>query len=669
MASILENLISDIQSFTAEQIERQITDALSAAQKAGMTNAAELAKYESSLREGYRQKEAQKQRTEQKKIVDELAKYSQDKDTKQRAQQRRAQMELEDELAAKRQSLEDRAWSLQAQRDNAQEIKEVQKQEQRMAREEARYKAAEERTERLQERFTNALNRGVNAINQGVEQYFNSFGQYYTDIETRLLGTGSDYNSVKDLIDATIGISGIVKQTDVLNKIVEFLEAGAARDVELRGVIATLSDKIAATFDALDPTLLSLGRILQQDTTVARLGMESSLTQFLNAEYLDTSYLTSNANVNTQAQLLDALSTMPADIGAEVEYAVQKWLGSFTAVGVSSDTISSVGQGIGYLGSGDISSLTSNTQLMNLLISAANRGGVDLSAMLTEGLTTNNVNALMQGLYSVAQSISESGNNVTRQAYASLFGMSLSDLAGFANLDASDISTILQNQMSYEQMEQQTIDEISQVASRVAMSTLLSNVYENVMALVGDEIATSPVAFATYQIADLITAAGGLSIPSWLTMGTGFSTLPDIDQLLKAGIAGTSLLANVGSIISSLNNGFEIDIDALLASRDVESTGTSTAISGFANATQSNTGATYIGDTSESSIYESSMAQVKDIVQMTGQNQEGDEEEQGATTGDINRLIALLERGIKVTPVSADTTISNLGAWGTVTFG
>ena len=45
MASILENLISDIQSFAAEQIERQVTDALSAAQKAGMTNAAELAKY------------------------------------------------------------------------------------------------------------------------------------------------------------------------------------------------------------------------------------------------------------------------------------------------------------------------------------------------------------------------------------------------------------------------------------------------------------------------------------------------------------------------------------------------------------------------------------------------------------------------------------------------
>lgn len=110
-------------------------------------------------------------------------------------------------------------------------------------------------------------------------------------------------------------------------------------------------------------------------------------------------------------------------------------------------------------------------------------------------------------------------------------------------------------------------------------------------------------------------------------------------------------------------------MDALLESRDVETTSSSAMISGFASGMQSNTGVTYIGDTSESSIYENSMAQVKDIVQMTGQNQETDEENQPATTGDIDRLIAVLEKGIKVTPISSETAISNLGAWGVATFG
>lgn len=669
MASIIENLISDIGSFTAEQIQQKITAELGSAQKAGMTNAEQLVKYEATLRNKYEQENINLIKQKRKAMLDDIYKYAEKKEDQQNALKQKAQMQLGEQIAAQRQSIEERHAQIQAQRENKQELQELRRQERQQAREEAKYKAAEERTQKLQEIFTETLSKGVNAISQGVEQYFDSFGQYYTDIQTRLLGTGNTYESVKDLIDASIGMSGIIRQTDVLSKIVDFLEAGTARDVELRSVIATLSDKIAATFDALDPTLLSLGRILQQDTTIARLGMESSLTQFLNAEYLDTSYLTSNANVETQAKLLNALSTMPADIGAEVEYAVQKWLGSFTAVGVSADTVAMIAEGLGYLGAGDISSLVSDTELMNLLISAANRGGVDLSSMLTEGLTVSNVNAIMQGLYQVANTIAESGNNVTRTAYASLFGMSLSDLAGFANLSSSDINSILGNQLSYSEMEQQTMNEISQVASRIAMSTLLSNIYDNVMAVAGDTIATNPVAFATYKIADLITSAGGISIPSWLTMGTGFANLPDIDQLLKTGIAGVSLLSNISAITATLNSGFGIDMDALLESRDVETTSSSAMISGFASGMQSNTGVTYIGDTSESSIYENSMAQVKDIVQMTGQNQETDEENQPATTGDIDRLIAVLEKGIKVTPISSETAISNLGAWGVATFG
>lgn len=668
MASILENLVSDLSSFTAERIQENITAELSAAQKQAKLNADELARYESVLRNKYKTQELKQEKEKKLQILKDTYKYAETREESLAALGEKVRLEMEEEIATKRQSLDEKRAQLEERRRTIKEKKELQHEEEMLKRQEARLEASENRLKSLQQSVGEAISKGISAVNSGVERYFDSFAQYYTDIQTRLLGTGKGYDDVKSLIDATIGISGIVKQTDVLEKIVDFLEAGVTRDVELRAVLDTLSDKIAATFDALDPTLLSLGRILQQDTTLARLGMESNLTQYLNAEYQDTSYLTSNANTETQAALLNALSTMPADIGAEVEYAVQKWLGSYTAVGVSSDTVSSIAQGIGYIGAGDIQSLTSNTQLMNLLISAANRGGVDLSSLLTSGLTVNDVNSLMRGIYSLATDIADSGNNVTKTAYATLFGMSLSDLAGFTNLSQDQITKIQKQQMSYSQMEQQSLNEIAQAASRVATSTLLSNIYENVMAIVGDSIASSPVGYTTYKIADLISSSGGIPLPAWLTMGTGFSNLPNVDDLIKSGIAGVSLLANIGTIIGGLSNGMQIDMDALLQSRNVESTASSSYISGFTSASTGNTGATYIGDTSESSIYGSSMMQIKDIVAQTGQEQEVDEESKSATTGDINRLIATIEKGVRVIMVNGSGNISNLGSWG-VTFG
>lgn len=662
MASIIDNLISDISSFTAEKIQQNVTKGLAAAQKTGKLNAEQLAAYEHTLRTKYQKQEADLQKQNYKKILDDTYKYAESKEEKASALREKARLAEEEKISQRKIALEERYAAVVERQAKIQEEREIAREEARIAREEKRVEKATQSLEKNAETITKAGNQIWSSATSNIEKYFDSFGRYYTDIETRLLGTGRNYESVKGLIDDAVGVSGIVKQTDVLNKIVNFLEKGITRDTELRAVIASLSDKIAATFDALDPTLLSLGRILQQDTTVARLGMESSLTQFLNAQYQDTSYLTSDMNVFVQSQLLNSLSTMTAEVGTQVEYAVQKWLGSFASVGVAEDTIRDIAQGLGYIGGGNISALSSDTQLMNLLLAAANAGGVDIASMMTSGLTVENVNALMQGIYRQASVIASSGDNVVRNQYAQMYGLNLSDLVGFSNLTSADIEKIQGNNMTYGDMTAQTISEIAKVQTRIATSTYLSNVFDNVFATVGDTIASNAGTYITWKIADMITNAGGLSIPSFLGMGTGFAQLPDIDQLMKAGVLTGSIIANMGTVISSLARGGNIDINALMSASQKSSSEYS-QIAGFTNAQTGNTGATFIGNTSESSIYENSMAQVKDMVTATGQG--ADDEDKAATTGDINRLIATLEAGIRIK--TDDTTVLNNGPvirWG-----
>ena len=105
-----------------------------------------------------------------------------------------------------------------------------------------------------------------------------------------------------------------------LNK---FVQSGVAYNLELRSYLATVSDRIATTFDAFDSSLLRIIRIQQADSTKSRLGMEAMLTKFLNAQFENTEYLQQTAN-SVSNMLIEAESQMGYKGATEFEYVVQK---------------------------------------------------------------------------------------------------------------------------------------------------------------------------------------------------------------------------------------------------------------------------------------------------------------------------------------------------------
>lgn len=119
------------------------------------------------------------------------------------------------------------------------------------------------------------------------------------------------------------GVSPLIKQESVVSSLEKLVGQGISFDVEQRAFLETIKDKIATTFEAADGTLLRLVRIQQQDTTAARLGMESALTSFLNNMYETTEYMQSVAK-SVRNSLQEAEALMGSKSAAAFEYQVQK---------------------------------------------------------------------------------------------------------------------------------------------------------------------------------------------------------------------------------------------------------------------------------------------------------------------------------------------------------
>ena len=268
---------------------------------------------------------------------------------------------------------------------------------------------------------------GLKSVNNSIDNYLTQYSSYMGIWNTRLQGTDKTYSSISKLVDSAIGMNAYITQSKVFEKLNTYVQEGIAYNVEQRAFLGTVSEKIAATFDAANGTLLQLIRIQQADSTAARLGMESTLTQLLNSMYSDTSYL-SGLSDSVSAAILEANSQLSRDGSLAFEYSVQKWLGSMSSVGVSDSTIQSIAQGINSLATGDVTALSGNVSLQNLLVMAANAAGLDYSTLLTGGMNANTTNQLLGGLVTYLQSLAQTENQVVKSQYANLFGVTISDL-------------------------------------------------------------------------------------------------------------------------------------------------------------------------------------------------------------------------------------------------
>lgn len=455
--------------------------------------------------------------------------------------------------------------------------------------------------------LSKSLGSFTNAIDSSVKAYTQIYQKYQASINARLQGSGTDFTSMSTTIQGNLMFSPYVKQTAVLENLSKLVEAGTAYNLEQRAFLASISDKIASTFDAFDSNLMQIIRIQQADSTVARLGMEAQLTNFLNANFKDTSYL-NNTYKAVSGNLLGASSTMSRENAIEFEYQVQKWLGSLGAVGVSTNALAGLSQALGALGSGDISSLSSNQSLMNLL--AISSSG-SLGGLLTGGLTSKNTNQLLYNLVNYLGGIQ--GNNVVKTQLAQIFGMSRADIEAISNLSQSDMQRIFGTNLTYGGAVNETSSQLGKVSGRMHVSELISNVVSNMTASLGGSIANNPASYAAWLVTDMLEkATGGTNIPAVFAMGNGIDLNATVEQLMKLGImAGAGIgTGMVGKAIGALSSGGSLNLSNWNAQDSLTRGGGFTGIREGVSVDVSST--QYIGSSSSSDIYNQTVTSARD---------------------------------------------------------
>ena len=396
---------------------------------------------------------------------------------------------------------------------------------------------------------------GLSDFAKKLENTIDTIGNYQSRWDTRLYGySGAGYSSITKMVTGAAGVSPYVQQSKIMQNIDSLIQQGIAFNVEQRGFLQTISDKIATTFDAANGTLLQLVRIQQQDTTAARLGLEAGVTKYLNNMFSSSEYMTSLYKT-VLGNIYEASSQFSGKGSIGFEYQVQKWLGSLYSVGMSESAIQSISSAIGQLGSGNINALSGNTALQNLLVMSASRGGLSYANLLTGGLGSSDVNKLMAGLVSYLAEIGSSNNNVVKSQYANIFGMSLSDLKAASNL-ASSISTISRSNMDYASSISNLFGMANTIGSRTSIGEMFGNVWDNLQYSMASGIASNPALYAIYKSAGLLdSVAGGIALPDIKYLGTGVNLQTTVADLMRVTALSGGILSSIGQMISAGGGG------------------------------------------------------------------------------------------------------------------
>lgn len=382
------------------------------------------------------------------------------------------------------------------------------------------------------------------------------FAKYQSTIDTRLQGSGKSWSGgLYNTLMTNVGINPYIKSQDMLSNLSRLVSEGIAFNIEQRTFLATISDKIANTFDAFDSNLARIVRLQQADTTASRLGLEAYTTRLLNSLFSDTSYLNTAYDM-VSSNLVEATSQLSAQAGVEFEGAVQKWLGALSSVGLSDTTVGNLSQALGYLATGDVSGLSSSP-MQNLIVMAASRAGLSYADMLSKQITLDETNTLLESVVEYLQEIGNSTNQVVKNQYASTFGVSLSDIRAARNLSSSDLATLSSAGLSYGGTIDELYSQMGKVASRTHIGEMLSNLWENAQYSLYTNIAGNPALYALWQVTDMIQGlTGGINIPFVSALGSGVDLNTTVENLMKLGIIGTGSLGMIGDIINGMGSTF-----------------------------------------------------------------------------------------------------------------
>lgn len=405
---------------------------------------------------------------------------------------------------------------------------------------------------------------GLSNFAKQLENKINDIASYKSYIDTQLQGSSNERfmksywdQMVRDM--TSLGsITYYYKQEDFAGNIKALVERGIAFDLEQRAFLETIQGKIANTFDVADGTLLRLIRIQQEDSTAGRLGMESALTAFLNSMYENTEYLHQVAS-SVRSSLAEMESMMSGRTGAEVEYQVQKWLGSLYSVGMSESAVSGISTVLGQIGSGQIEGVTSGGA-SNLLIMAASDAGLSIADLLTSGLDASETNKLMQAVVNYLADLAESSkdNNVVQQQLAKVFGVTASDLRAATNLvSRGTTQDIYESSLTYSDMISRLYEMAGTMGTRTSMGEKMTNIWSNFQYSLAGSIADNPISYFLYTMASTLEdVTGGIPVPFVNALGSGVDLETTVADILRVSALGTGILGSLGPLVSGLTSSF-----------------------------------------------------------------------------------------------------------------
>lgn len=411
--------------------------------------------------------------------------------------------------------------------------------------------------------LNNKLDKFVNGTKQEFQGIIDDYSSYQSKVNARLQGSSSSWNGaagglgigISEKLMTAVGSNPYVKLANLMENASKAVEEGIAYNIEQRAFLETVKDDIATTFDAFNSNLLRIVRLQQSDSTAARMGLEADLTKLFNNYFSDTSYL-SDAFDTVSANLTEAIAQMGTEEGVAFEYQVQKWLGSLHSVGFSDNAIGNIASALGQLGSGDVSGLASNSQMQNLIVMAASRVGLSYADMLTNGITAQETNTLLQSMVEYLQEIATSDNKVVKSQYSQIFGLTSADLVAAKNLGTTALD-IANESLSYAGAVNELYDQMNQLPGRLSLGEMTGNMIDNVKYAIGSGIADNPVTYALWELTDMVEdLSGGIQLPTISVMGNSFDLNTSLTNLARLGIVGAGALGNVGTIVSGVGSTF-----------------------------------------------------------------------------------------------------------------
>ena len=374
-----------------------------------------------------------------------------------------------------------------------------------------------------------------------LDSTINSYINNYQSMISSLVGANKDWESITDNLNNALSANSLVRQENVYKNLTELIKAGISENVEQRAFLETISDDLNLLLDTQTGSLARLIRL--QDASIAenRVAIEYSLREFLNQNYQTSEYIKdSYLKVADSISELQAINT--TSIASSIESALQTWLGSYYSVGVSDSTISSLASAINSLGTGDLSNINSN--ISKLVMMGAATSGKSYGNLLTNGITAEDVSAIMSGITDYAKSIE--GNNVVRSQWANLFGLSISDLEALKNLNiANNTQTVSSD-----------INKLFDAYANFVPTTVgLKNTFENLMFTTATNIASNDALYGSYFVTDILEKSGigsalsslGSSIASMGLKKTGGAL-----QVAGTAINYSKLIPYLGGLLSTV---------------------------------------------------------------------------------------------------------------------